>query len=55
VAVSVYGVPYLEMYLETFSQLKESHQAIEVVENDGAHPHEAGYAKFAAIVQNWSA
>ncbi|MGV0029126.1 GDSL-type esterase/lipase family protein [Phormidesmis priestleyi] len=46
------GVPYLEM----FSRLKDSQiWASEVVENDGAHPRQAGYAEFAAIVQNWSA
>jgi lysophospholipase L1-like esterase len=46
------GVPYLEI----FSQLKESQiWTREVAENDGAHPREAGYAEFTAIVQKWNA
>lgn len=41
-------------YLDVFSTLvKSSVWLAEAKANDGAHPKAAGYAEFAAIVQNW--
>ncbi|NMG09856.1 GDSL-type esterase/lipase family protein [Brasilonema sp. UFV-L1] len=41
-------------YLDIFSTLvKSSVWLAEAKANDGAHPRAAGYAEFAAIVQNW--
>ncbi|BAY93893.1 MULTISPECIES: GDSL-type esterase/lipase family protein [unclassified Tolypothrix] len=43
-------------YLDVFSTLVNSSIWLaEAKANDGAHPRAAGYAEFAAIVQNWDA
>ncbi len=43
-------------YLDVFSTLvKSSVWLAQAKANDGAHPKAAGYAEFAAIVQNWDA